>query len=1300
MVKKMAIEAGTLIKRYLPPKPFGNEVTITGDEAGLATIAPFLIKANKGTVCQVMKAGYFSKVMLDLDDRADTLEEAETQTAEMVEWSKTKLADSLAVDPKELAISQSPGEEWVRCSKKGEDGKLILERNDKGEIVMEMKKGEVVMKKDKNGEMVPVPLVMERWERSGLFKASVHVVVKTMKIEWTDTYKFLEHRGVIAHSPQHIEKDKKGKSKGSVIDAGLYAKSKNIRLINNSKPGPQKPEDCWDPDELPPGGEAKFDGTDGRVKTAVTWAADNGKQNVHHVLTTNLGADGVKVVSSPNPGTPKKKKQSRKSMTPDEKAQDDAQSQQVYSELFDEQDVAYMLFHIKPIGEPPNAHERNLWLTVGAFLKNSCAGLIEDPLRLFTLWSMNWDEELADEHLAEMEEEWDKLPDWDKPFGILKHYAENTGTWLDTPKRALEFAEFATKKDCIYLFLKHSDPHRVQSKDWSKLMELLLPPFLTDGGRGDRKNYFMNEKTGIWKEHGNSSKTMLAKAEARLRKIARKVARHFTAETQRHKKMLSSNADERNLAAAEKKDILKNDADLARLSSTAFTWQEDVDRLGDDVLGNKIRTSFMVNHTIDNPDDNWNPRLKLLTLLPFSNGVYDLRTGGPLRPATRDEHVLYTTGYDFKTRDETYEATNGEIRRYEQEMEMVIKFFKSICREGNQYRYKMVKWAASLLGYNRWEEMSVLTGKGSNGKSSEVSLIRNIFGEAKGLVGEIDPAFFQTKVVNTGAATPELAALRNRRIVFTGEPNDDRPIQCDTFKKITGKDMVSSRGLFESQAAWQPGFDIVMHCNEVPTLSKPDPAVMRRLSMQKYDFTFKKNVRGQESMGIFREPVINSHALDHAVKSEIWRYAGLHVLLDVFKENQTDIISKNELVIHRDIVDLSQSRARTDSSLSLSYHPEEWKDLMTEYGQKSEKFYEFIKSEIVFSHVKAFIDHKDKEISEDFQKPGSTPKDFKKMATKGMKDRIGRGTVYVNPNGTGYKQWAERHGHKIKPGMDYELHKALQLNGAGYTASALEGQHYTGVDWVDKDEKKETGPEDFAAAGTDEEDEDTDESDTDEADEDTDEEEEKPSKLLSSSDEEEEVTQLKAKLAKALKKKKQKADLKAQLAKAEEESEEEEESELKAQLAISKPKSKGKKSPQAVSNVAAAGGLFNQFVSDNSAPGQSQSSQESVVTTEESQESEEPQQSQEPDAKEIEFEGVQYFKEIKTGMVISTDTMDDLGLWDDENEVIKFLDDEAELHHDENVKKKKKEKLALQQAKKKKKERVKKLEKMEPEPEM
>ena len=64
------------------------------------------------------------------------------------------------------------------------------------------------------------------------FKASAHVCVNGTVLEWCSIKRYIEQKGIKAAAPKKTQK-----AEESVIDTGLYAVSRALRLLGNGKPG-------------------------------------------------------------------------------------------------------------------------------------------------------------------------------------------------------------------------------------------------------------------------------------------------------------------------------------------------------------------------------------------------------------------------------------------------------------------------------------------------------------------------------------------------------------------------------------------------------------------------------------------------------------------------------------------------------------------------------------------------------------------------------------------------------------------------------------------------------------------------------------------------------------------------------------------------------------------------------------------------------------------------------------------------------------------------------------------------------
>lgn len=146
-----------------------------------------------------------------------------------------------------------------------------------------------------------------------------------------------------------------------------------------------------------------------------------------------------------------------------------------------------------------------------------------------------------------------------------------------------------------------------------------------------------------------------------------------------------------------------------------------------------------------------------------------------------------------------------------------------------------VKFLRRLLGYSCTGEcneqiMVVFTGdEGSNGKSTLCNLIRGCLSP---IVTSASKSIMMKKN-SSSSANPELDMLRDSRITFVAETQENEFIDEDVFKRMTGGDEVQSRKLYKDFSNWIPQFVPYMITNYVPKCSG-DNATIRRILVQKF----------------------------------------------------------------------------------------------------------------------------------------------------------------------------------------------------------------------------------------------------------------------------------------------------------------------------------------------------------------------------------------------------------------------------------------------------------------------------------
>jgi len=249
-------------------------------------------------------------------------------------------------------------------------------------------------------------------------------------------------------------------------------------------------------------------------------------------------------------------------------------------------------------------------------------------------------------------------------------------------------------------------------------------------------------------------------------------------------------------------------------------------------------------------------------IFAFSDVLYDLQTCCT-RPIKPDDYITVTTGYP-------YPKENPDAEKE------VLSFINSIFENTEVEDYVLKIIASSILGYKRYEEFYVWTGKGRNGKGSLTELITTAFGE---YYKTIDMSFFTKLKKSSSEATPELADKRTCRILFSTEPEKSEQLMASKLKQITGNDMIHSRALYQNEIiSFVPQFSLFLQTNDIPTLSKVDHAVIARMKVIHFPFVFTSNPKeDNERLG---DPTLKESKL----KSVAWRDTFILLLLKYYKD--------------------------------------------------------------------------------------------------------------------------------------------------------------------------------------------------------------------------------------------------------------------------------------------------------------------------------------------------------------------------------------------------------------------------------
>lgn len=138
----------------------------------------------------------------------------------------------------------------------------------------------------------------------------------------------------------------------------------------------------------------------------------------------------------------------------------------------------------------------------------------------------------------------------------------------------------------------------------------------------------------------------------------------------------------------------------------------------------------------------------------------------------------------------------------------------------------------SLMGRANERVMFMLHGPSGTGKSVLTSVMSSVFGA----YGATAPA--STFRVKKNTETFDLHRIRGARFVCTSEMPEGQLLDEDLVKRVTGGDMVTSRGLYESYSEWRPNCVVWIATNFLPRVNSDDNAFWQRAKTIRMDTQF------------------------------------------------------------------------------------------------------------------------------------------------------------------------------------------------------------------------------------------------------------------------------------------------------------------------------------------------------------------------------------------------------------------------------------------------------------------------------
>lgn len=169
------------------------------------------------------------------------------------------------------------------------------------------------------------------------------------------------------------------------------------------------------------------------------------------------------------------------------------------------------------------------------------------------------------------------------------------------------------------------------------------------------------------------------------------------------------------------------------------------------------------------------------------------------------------------------------------------KFLSEIMATADKVeRPQLVSYLQRLCGYcltgsTKEQIFCILWGKGSNGKSTFIEVLRHVMGDyAKTTRPETIMAKDRSAIPN------DIAALAGARLITTSETNKGTRLNEGLVKELTGGDTISARFLNKEFFDFNPVFKLMLLTNNRPIIKGTDEGIWRRIHLVPFEAHFSK----------------------------------------------------------------------------------------------------------------------------------------------------------------------------------------------------------------------------------------------------------------------------------------------------------------------------------------------------------------------------------------------------------------------------------------------------------------------------
>jgi phage/plasmid-associated DNA primase len=294
----------------------------------------------------------------------------------------------------------------------------------------------------------------------------------------------------------------------------------------------------------------------------------------------------------------------------------------------------------------------------------------------------------------------------------------------------------------------------------------------------------------------------------------------------------------------------------------------------------KLGTKSLINNCVAmaksnfSTDENFEDKLDQNPyLIGDMNGVYDL-SSGIHRHGTPEDYISMKMGAYY--RDYTWE--HPDVRS-------VMRFWAKIHVDPVIRRFFLKAISVCMVAGNKEKMILVMTNdNGDAGKSACLKIIEKVWGDYSITLQR--ERFVVQSQKSAGAAAPDIANARNKRMGSVKELSKDETLDIGSLKLFSGSDDVQVRTLYKEGGNMQILLTMILMMNKLPPIPPGDKPTWNRLRVIPFESIFNDDAPSDP-----REQWLRKHFKpDKDIKTKLDKLkdAFYWVFLQYFKIYQTE----------------------------------------------------------------------------------------------------------------------------------------------------------------------------------------------------------------------------------------------------------------------------------------------------------------------------------------------------------------------------------------------------------------------------